>query len=90
MVDKYTLKGGDLIMNKRDLFVMYLSEELKRAEDNYNNWKDSYEYYLQLQSKVSRGLIVYYRQETEVAYELWQYKVKCYSKILKNHNPINE
>jgi hypothetical protein len=90
MIEEYPLKGGDFTMNKRELFVMYLSEDLKRAEDNYNNWKDSYEYYLQLQTKVSRELITYYRRESEVAYELWQYKVKCYSKVLKNNNPISK
>ena len=67
-------------MNKRDLFKMYLSEDLQKAEDNYKRWQESYDYLLQLPSKTSKELLTYYKRETEVAYELWQFKVKCFSK----------
>ena len=72
-------------MNKRELFKMYLTEDLSRAEENYKRWQESYEYYLQLPPKtVSRELIVYYRREAEVALALWQYKSKCYQRQLKS------
>jgi hypothetical protein len=78
------MRGGDG-MNKRELFKMYLEEDLSKAEENYKRWQESYEYYLQLQTKVSRELLTYYKRETEVAYELYQYKLKCYnSKIRKS------
>lgn len=77
-------------MNKRELFSMYLSEDLRVTENNYKKWEESYKYYLQLQTKTSKELITYYKRETEVAYELWQYKLKCYSKVLKNEKPISE
>lgn len=75
-------------MNKRDLFEMYLSEDLQRAEDNYKRWQESYDYLLQLPSKTSRELLTYYKRETEVAYELWQFKLKCFSR--KIHKSLSE
>ena len=76
-------------MNKRELFEMYLSEDLAKAEDNYKRWLESYEFFLTKETKVSKELITYYRRETEVAHEIWQFKLKCYSKKLKT-NPISE
>ena len=71
-------------MNKRDLFKMYLSEDLQRAEDNYKRWQESYSFYLSTDKKVSQMLLTYYKRETEVAYELWQYKLKCYNRQLQS------
>lgn len=71
-------------MNKRDLFKMYLLEDLQRAEDNYKKWQENYDYLLQVPSKKSKELLTYYKRETEVAYELWQFKLKCFNKIQKS------
>lgn len=80
-------KGGEN-MNKRELFEMYLSEDLQRAEDNYNKWAKAYEFYLNSE-KASKELRTYYKREAEVAFALWQYKLKCFSKQFKI-KPINE
>lgn len=83
-----TMRGGDG-MNKRELFRMYLEEDLAKAEENYKRWQESYEYYLQLKTKVSRELLTYYKRESEVAYELYLYKLKCFnSKVRKNKKSL--
>ena len=79
-------KGGGKV-NKRQMFEMYLSEDLQRAEDNYNKWAQAYEFYMNSE-KASKELRTYYKREAEVAYALWQFKLKCYNKQLKN--PISE
>ena len=78
------------MINKRDLFEMYLAEELQKAEDNYKKWQESYDYYLLFPSKASSQLITYYKRETEVAYELWQFKLKCFSKKIHNKSLSEE
>jgi hypothetical protein len=85
---EYPLKGGDIVMNKSEMFRMYLSEDLMKAEDNYKKWFQSYELYLNSE-KASKELRTYYRRETEVAYALWQYKLRCYNKQFKI-SPISE
>ena len=77
-------------MNKRDLFTMYLAEDLQRAEDNYKRWQESYDYLLLFPNKSSIGLLTYYKRETEVAYELWQFKLKCFSKKIHNKSLSEE
>ena len=82
------LKGGDIV-TKRELFLMYLLEDVQAAEDRYKSWLEACNYYLSVEDKCSKELITYYRKETDVAFAIWQYKLKCYNKQTKL-NPISE
>lgn len=85
---EYLTKGGENV-NKSEMFKMYLSEDLMKAEDNYKNWFQAYEFYLNSE-KASKELRTYYKRETEVAFAIWQYKLRCYNKQFKIKNPISE
>ena len=80
-MDECPMEGGEN-MNKSEMFRMYLSEDLLKAEENYKRWLESYEFFINSE-KASKELRTYYRRETEVAYALWQYKLKCYNKQFK-------
>lgn len=81
------MKGGDFV-NKSEMLEMYLREDVEKAKESYLRWKESYNFYLNL-DKSSQGLITYYRRETEVALAIWQYKLSCLNKKFKL-NPIEE
>lgn len=87
-MNEYPRKGGDY-MNKSEMFKMYLSDDLMQAEDRYKRWLESYRFYL-ISDKASPELRTYYKRETEVAYQIWQYKLKCYNKQFKIKSPISE
>ena len=76
-------------MNKRDLFQMYLTEDVTKAEENYKRWREGYNQAM-TSAKASQMLLAYYRRETVVAYEIWQYKVQCYNKKFRGSNRIND
>ena len=78
-----------MTMNKRDLFKMYLSEDVQRAEDNYRRWQEGYARCL-TSDKASVELRTYYKRECEVAFEIWHYKVKCYNNKFRGSKIIIE
>ena len=78
---KYLMKGG-VSINKREMFRHYLLEECQSAEDKYHDWLVASEK-ISVENGCSSELVTYYRKETEVAYLLWQYKIKCYNKQFK-------
>lgn len=78
---KYKMEGGDNV-NKEELFRMYLTEDLKKDEENSKKWQECYEYYLQLPRTTSKELITYYKTKAEVALKVFEYKQKCYNNYL--------
>lgn len=79
------LKGGD-ILNQRDMFKEQLTEDLNLSEEKFKRWEEAYKFYLNLESS-SKGLLSYYKKEVDVAYAVWQYKLRNYN---KKFGPINE
>lgn len=78
-----------MTMNKRDLFKMYLLEDLKTSESNYKRWLEGYSRCL-ASDKSSKELCTYYKRETEVAYELWMFKLKCYNNKFRGSKIVVE
>lgn len=66
-------------MNQRDMLYEQLEYDVLKAEKNYKAWEESFQYFLSLGDKASLGLRCYYRIETDVAYEVWQYKLKNFN-----------
>lgn len=70
-------------MNKREMLREQLEEDVLRAKSNYQAWEESYKHYLSMGNDASLGLLSYYKTEAEVAYEVWQYKLKNFNRKFK-------